>query len=614
MSGRRGKFRIALIMLLTLALLICALIAGAELFLLSKSSEAVPQGNFGGKETSELWYYDALNLGEAKAKIASLDKSKLEKPIIVAVVDTGIDASHELFSGVLLTDEQGNVAGYNSYTGSTKSDLSDASSDKHGNGVAGIIAMFIKEFDLQNYIKIMPIKANTTNKSSFAIESVTRAITYASEHGADVINLSLGLLASDMRSTDWVNDTKLRYAVESASRTSLIVAAAGNNGLSSARAENTFYPAAMDGVFGVMNMSEDGGVYSTSNYGSAYDMASPGQGIYTASSASGNTYRLMNGTSASTPIASFAAALLKLRRTSEGASGVGGRELGRMMSNLESEKINYKNETISLLDFGAIAGQDFDNTVYEFETPTGLELSHDGTFGSGDFKNVVYMRANKVQKINLIAKILPYGETDPDYDELVDWTLVDEEGNETELSQGVEFCYDPQKFGSTRLVASLSVGNVTFEEELPIFIEYLNYLVGDVRVTYLKNADNSARVAPTSGRLYTQETTTFTLTGLKYLAPLMVKWYVNGEYRASGPTFDFKPEKPGDYLISAQYGDNPRIDYKDYAFSAHVVSFILRPLDLSMLIVFILIFASAVAAVVVISKRKKRESQTTSKN
>ncbi len=56
---------------------------------------------FDGKDYSSFWYADELKVAEAKQVISTWDLSKVTSPIIIACIDTGITASHELFNGVI---------------------------------------------------------------------------------------------------------------------------------------------------------------------------------------------------------------------------------------------------------------------------------------------------------------------------------------------------------------------------------------------------------------------------------------------------------------------------------------------------------------------------------
>ncbi len=150
------------------ALLVAIMLASVFVVAFAPSSVAYAS-SWGGKDVDTLWYYgeEYLDVASAKEVVSGWDLSKVSTPVVMAVVDTGIDAKHELFAddengvSVLSKNANGDILGYNSLTGADESgnvDISDEKS-KHGSAVAGNIAMLIREFGLENYIKIYPIKA-----------------------------------------------------------------------------------------------------------------------------------------------------------------------------------------------------------------------------------------------------------------------------------------------------------------------------------------------------------------------------------------------------------------------------------------------------------------------
>ena len=113
----------------------------ASVFCVSFAPSVADAASWGGVDTSELWYYQPafLDVASAKQAVSGWDKSKVTKPVVIAVIDTGIDASHELFSGVLVKNANGDILGYNAFSGADAQgnvNISDTSS-KHGSGVAG---------------------------------------------------------------------------------------------------------------------------------------------------------------------------------------------------------------------------------------------------------------------------------------------------------------------------------------------------------------------------------------------------------------------------------------------------------------------------------------------
>ncbi len=582
--------------------------------------------DYGGNDSSRLWYYQsgALDVNNARSVVDSWDKNRLS-PVIIAVADTGIDVSHELFGGLLYT-ENGEPVGFNSRTNKriTAAELADnavnadGKVEKHGNSVAGVIAMLIKELGLQDYIKIYPIKANSLSRdgksevSSFSISSIVKAINKANEIGACAINLSLGIYASKMSSdADWSKDRQLDYAIDNAREKMLIVAAAGNDengGHDSAIAGDRFYPAAREGVFSVMNYTEDGTIHANSNFGDAYDIAAPGTDIYTAKF-SASSYQTLSGTSLATPFASVAAALLQLRYMAEGKTVPSGDGVARMLKNLDSAKTQKGGYSIRLLDLGAVLTQDFENTEYDYVPPTSIKITHNGVLGTAEYEDAVYMQATRVQPLTFIARLNPYGETSPDLYDSIQWILESGDGDssvETVLGTGAKFVYTAEIYGDTAITARLVYGDTVIEESQAIHIEYAPYLAGEVRVTYEQNMFDDVSQAPRGGVLYTHATTVFALTGLKYAdRTVPIKWFVNGELAGEGFTFAFKPTRTGYYKISAQYGDNPVLD-TTYVFDANVKPFVARPLDLSMLIIGLCILIAAGALAAVLAQRHKK--------
>lgn len=564
-------------------------------------------------ELSSLWYYGegGLEIDKAKARIDKWDKGKLSKKVI-AVIDTGIDFDHEVFSGVLYTDADGKPAGYDSrYKKQVPlENMKDTADDKHGNAIAGVIAMMIKELGLEDFIKIYPIKANTIEngkeKKSFVIPPVVEALNQADKIGADAVNMSLGRIKKD--SSDWATNTSLTYALESACDRVLIVAAAGNDGLNAdGNANNVFYPAAHDGVLSVMAYDKSG-LYEASNYGSVYDIAGPGDEIYTAKFTEGALYQYLNGTSLASPIATVAGVLLKLRYEAEGKPAPKGVELARMMRNIDGRVIKKEGAEIRCLDFNTIVTQDFENTKYEYSDPTGISLSHNGEYGKDAYEDIIYMRANAVKPVTFIAKINPFGKTDPELDAAVQWVERHADTTENVLGYGIRFNYTPKHIDETvTLIARLRYGDKTFEQSQDVFLSSVAFMVGEARVTYAENAADSVDNAPSRGVLYTNTTTVFSLTGIEYVSEekkSKIQWYVDGELAGEGETFAYTPKKSGVRRISARYDGSPI----PREFIANVKPFIARPLDLAMLILGLAIASAVIAVVIVIAVKRKRKS------
>lgn len=612
----------------TIFALVAALIFASVFAVLFTPCSAVEALKWGKEELSKQWYYgeEFLDIAAAKDIVAKWDKSKIAKPVVIAVVDTGIDAKHELFAddkngvSVLSKNAKGDILGYNSLSGADSEgnvDISDATS-KHGSAVAGSIAMLIREFGLENYIKIYPIKANNQKEDTFKLTSLTGALDWAVNNAnADIVNMSLGLTAEDIanlkkdKKLTETEESAFATAVENARRKSVVVAAAGNNKKSDQNANDLFYPAAYPGVVSVMNQYKNE-LYSTSNFGATYTLCAPGYGIWTSKGyQTASTYGTEQGTSMSATFASFATALLKLRCQIEGKD-TDSVKLAKTVSALLTKTLVKNDLKFKYLDLKSVVSGDLDNVKYNYETPKSIAIRHNGTLGTGDYAGMIYMRADSASPIEFLAQVNPVGKVDPDIENTLEWsvTRIKSADDDTAVSDpamigsGTNTVYTPTRGGD--FVITAKIPGYAVVQTVQIHVEYGNYYVGEVRVTLANEAQKDVSDAPSSATLYSTETTRFALTGVKYLNPdVETKWYVNGKYVASGETFDFTPKKAGTYYITAKYGDNAPVDYQ-YKFTANVKSFIARPFDLSMLVVGLVLIVAAVTTVTVISVRKKK--------
>src|SRR2546425_525262 len=159
----------------------------------------------------------------------------------------------------------------------------------HGTMVAGIIHLVAPT------AQIMPLKAFKADGTASLFE-ILRAIYYAVDHGAKVINMSF---STEQRSAELKR--AINYAV---SRGVICVSSAGNNG-----ARLLVYPAAFDNVLGVGSTSNLDARSTFSNFGDqVVTLAAPGEGIIT--TYPGGHYAAAWGTSFSTAFVSGGAALL----------------------------------------------------------------------------------------------------------------------------------------------------------------------------------------------------------------------------------------------------------------------------------------------------------------
>jgi subtilisin family serine protease len=166
----------------------------------------------------------------------------------------------------------------------------DATNPAHGHGtlVAGILVAVAPG------AMIMPVRAFDDHGQSDQF-TIAKAIRWAVDHGADVINMSFG--------TD--SDSKvLKDAIEYASRNGVtLIGSAGNENSQAAQ-----FPAAYDKVVSVAATDLWDMKTSFSNYGGSIDVAAPGSAII--APYPGGYYAVVAGTSFAAPLVSGEAALL----------------------------------------------------------------------------------------------------------------------------------------------------------------------------------------------------------------------------------------------------------------------------------------------------------------
>lgn len=227
-------------------------------------------------------------------------------PIIVAVVDTGVDVSHPDLSSRCLP-----------MLNSINTDMNDNSG--HGTHVTGIIAA---EMDnsigiagVAPNVIILPIKSmeKRGGTSSGTMSTISRGIRLAADNGADIINMSIGwpLFFSDC--TFRLLKEALDYAD---SKGCILVAAAGNNGSDT----DLTMPGKYGKCLSVGAITPAMFTASYSNTGPGLDIFAPGggTGAYGVLSTvpfeiDSTGYARMSGTSMSTPhISGMLAVLMSL--------------------------------------------------------------------------------------------------------------------------------------------------------------------------------------------------------------------------------------------------------------------------------------------------------------
>jgi len=227
-----------------------------------------------------------INISEAWRLIENSGKTNEE--VVVAVIDSGINAEHE---DLINRIESG---GYNFESNNENVDDNIG----HGTAVAGVISAEannnrgIAGVAGVSKVKILPLKIN------LLISEEVEAIDYAIENNVDVINLSLG--GEDYREFE---NRAIQRAVDAGI---IVVAAAGNE---AQEGNPIVYPASYENVISVGAVGEFEETSFFSNYNSYVDLAAPGEWIYTTNF--DGEYKYYHGTSFSSPFVAGVCALLK---------------------------------------------------------------------------------------------------------------------------------------------------------------------------------------------------------------------------------------------------------------------------------------------------------------
>ncbi|MBY8866933.1 type VII secretion-associated serine protease mycosin [Streptomyces sp. RCPT1-4] len=239
---------------------------------------------------SQQWFLDAMHAEE-------MWRTSTGEGITVAVVDRGVDPQNPDLKGRVLD-------GLDLATSRPGDEHTDI--DGHGTGMAGLIAGTGAygggkgAFGLAPGAKILPIRMpGTDDDNPFAGPAyLSKAIRYAADKGAQVINISLGSTAHSPEL-----DAAVKYAL---GHGSLIFAATGNSGNKGNPVE---YPAATPGVVGVGAVGENLRRTPWSTYGTQVDVSAPGEDMVHACGGKTGLCKT-EGTSDATALASASAALI----------------------------------------------------------------------------------------------------------------------------------------------------------------------------------------------------------------------------------------------------------------------------------------------------------------
>jgi subtilisin family serine protease len=245
-----------------------------------------------------------LSNSQAHSHISAPDAWKIEegkRDVVVAVIDTGLDANHPDLAKNVWHDpalKNRGVYGWN-YVNDRPNP-----SDEHGHGthVAGIIGAVSNPktgvSGVAHRVSIMAVKYySDSNPGPVNLRNTVRALNYAIDHGAKVINYSGG-------GPEFSEDEYLAMKRAEAKGV-LVVSAAGNEHQNTDLTGNAYYPAAyrLSNMISVASTDIHNNLLGSSNWGKQnVDVAAPGENIF--STLPGGKYGSMSGTSQATAFVS----------------------------------------------------------------------------------------------------------------------------------------------------------------------------------------------------------------------------------------------------------------------------------------------------------------------
>ncbi|UXH43238.1 S8 family serine peptidase [Rossellomorea vietnamensis] len=224
---------------------------------------------------------------EVMKVVEAWEQYEPEEEVTVAIVDSGIDLKHPELRSRLIEGKN-----------FIHEDEPPMDSTGHGTHVAGLVGAVTNNkmgiASAAKNVKLMPVKV-FEGKTTY-MSTVIQGIRYSVDHGADIINLSLG----SYNNMDALEDA-IDYAVD---KGVLVVGAAGND-----NDHAVLYPATYADVLAVGSIDSAKGTKSAfSNYGETIDVSAPGTNIF---STWMSGYETLDGTSMSTAIVSSVSSMVK---------------------------------------------------------------------------------------------------------------------------------------------------------------------------------------------------------------------------------------------------------------------------------------------------------------
>lgn len=235
------------------------------------------------------WHLDAISVSKAQ----SLTKGE---GVVVGLIDDGVDVTHPDLARTQITGTA--MPGSVSENG-----LTDANG--HGTNMAGLIAA--QGGDANHALGVAPrAQILSIARPESGTETLAAAVRYAVDHGAKVINMSMGI-NQGQPTPDHI--AAIAYAQ---ARDVVVVAAMGNTTQSVYHAG---WPATVPGVVAVGGTRRDGNLWSGSVTGREVSVVAPAEEVVstTPKSVIASGYGQASGTSSATAIVSGVAALIRAK-------------------------------------------------------------------------------------------------------------------------------------------------------------------------------------------------------------------------------------------------------------------------------------------------------------
>jgi thermitase len=241
-------------------------------------------------------------------KLPQVHKISKGAGVTVAVLDSGIDLDHPALKARISNfryDFLDNDASPDDLPNSLDDDADGVIDEAtgHGTHVAGLVLLVAPRSN------IMPLRVLDSDGRG-SLFAIIKAIKYAADNNARVINLSLGTYADTAAMRELLNYAWLRQ--------SILVSAAGNENTD--QQDKWQYPAAIEQSLGVAATDQNDRKATFSNYHQYLDISAPGVSLYSTFWNGGYSY--WSGTSMATPLVSGGAALVLARSPKLTASQV----------------------------------------------------------------------------------------------------------------------------------------------------------------------------------------------------------------------------------------------------------------------------------------------------